>query len=80
MRTNIFLADTFIPSKMIYSDLTGMIPIKSARGNQYIFLLYDYDRNIFHVRPLCSRKGTAIVAAYNYMHAHLYFRGLTPEL
>ena len=65
---------------MIYSDLTGRFLVKSARGNQYIFLLYDYDSNTIHVRPLRSRKGTAIVEAYDSIHTHLCARGLTPEL
>ena len=80
MRTNIVLVSLFRPSKLIYSDLTGRFPVKSARGNQYIFLLYDYDSNTIHVRPLRSRTGTAIVAAYDSIHAHLCARGLTPEL
>ena len=80
MRTNIVLVDTFMPSKIIYSDLTGMFPVKSTRGNQYVFLLYDYDSNTFHVRSLCSRKDTAIVAAYDSIHVHLCSRGLAPEL
>ena len=28
-----------------YTDLTGRFPYKSARGNQYIMVLYDYDSN-----------------------------------
>ena len=80
MRTNIVLVSMFRPSKLIYSDLTGRLPVKSARGNQYIFLLYNYDSNTIHVRPLRSRTGTAIVAAYDSIYAYLCARGLIPEL
>ena len=80
MRTNIVLVSMPRPSKLIYSDLTGHFPVKSARGNQYIFLLYDCDSNTIHVRPLRSRTETAIVAAYDSIHAHLCARGLTTEL
>ena len=30
---------------LTYSDLAGHYPIKPARGNQYILICYDYDRN-----------------------------------
>jgi hypothetical protein len=28
-----------------YSDLTGIYPTKSSRGNQYIIVCYEYDTN-----------------------------------
>ena len=39
-----------------YLDLTGRFPYKSARGNQYILLVYDYDSNAILVQPLPNRQ------------------------
>ena len=35
----------FVATRTGYHDLTGALPHKSSRGNQYIFFLYDYDGN-----------------------------------
>ena len=63
-----------------YIDLTGRFPVKSSSGNQYIFLLYDYDSNTIHTRPLRSRKGSAIVEAFKSIYDLLVSRGLKPKL
>ena len=48
---------------MTYSDLAGCYPIKSARGNQYILICYDYDSNTISAEALptisyaCINKG-----------------------
>ena len=31
-----------------YSEQTGKFPIKSTQGNQYIFIIYHYDKNTIH--------------------------------
>jgi hypothetical protein len=38
------------PTCQIYTDLRGRFPIRSNRGNQYIFVLYDYDSNAILAR------------------------------
>ena len=35
----------FVETRTGYHELTGAFPHKSSRGNQYIFVLYDYDGN-----------------------------------
>ena len=70
----------FEPTNQIFSDLTGRFPVKSSSGNQYIFLLYNYDSNTIHTRPLRSRKGSAIVEAFKSIYDMLVSRGLKPKL
>ena len=78
MKTKIVLVSLVNPSKLAYSDLTWNFPVKYASGKQYVFLLCDYDSNIIFVRHLRSRRGTAIVAIYDSIHAHLYTKSITP--
>lgn len=49
---------------MIASDLPGRFPITSARGNKYMFILYDHDSNYIHVEPMKSRKAEEMVRAF----------------
>ena len=44
IRTNLILVHT-IERNEISIDLTGRFPIRSFAGNEYIFVLYDYDSN-----------------------------------
>ena len=45
---------------MTLSDLAGCYPIKSARGNQYILICYDYDSNAILSEALQSISGACI--------------------
>ena len=47
LRTHHYYATTFeIPTTgKIFTDQTGRFPIPSSTGNQYVFVLYDYDSN-----------------------------------
>jgi hypothetical protein len=38
----------------IFSDLAGRLPVTSSQGNNYIFLLYDYDSNTINVQAIPS--------------------------
>jgi hypothetical protein len=51
-RTNTVFAHIFEPTGQIYTDLPGGFPIKSNRGSQYIFVLYDFDINAILVEPM----------------------------
>ena len=64
----------------IFSDLTGRLPVPSSRGNNYIFLLYDYDSNSIHVRAIPSRHAHHILAAYQDIFNMLVTRGRRPLL
>ena len=44
-------------------DLPGRFPVTSARGHNYIFVLYDYDTNYIHAVPIKSREKTILLNA-----------------
>ena len=45
----------FSPREFSYGDITGAFPFKSSRGNQYLYILYDFDSNAILVEPMKSR-------------------------
>ena len=55
----------------IYTDLTGKFPVRSHKGNQYIFLTYVYDDNAILVRPLKSRHANHQIEAFLNVYTHL---------
>ena len=44
-----------------YSNQTGCLPHKFSRGNQYLFILYDFDGNVILAELLKIRKSKEIV-------------------
>ena len=42
---NCFYQIIDMPKKTAYTDQTGRFPCQSTRGNNYIFICYDYDGN-----------------------------------
>ena len=48
-----------------YSDQTGKFPHPSSRGNQYIFVYYDYDSNAILVEALTNCTAGALTKAWN---------------
>ena len=77
---------TIISSNMIkhenksYCDLTGRFPYKSTRGNQYLFVLYDYDSNAILFEPLKTRQAHEITMAYNKIYNKLTEHTSEPRL
>jgi hypothetical protein len=64
----------------IGSDQTGRFVVPSTSGNNYIFLLYDYDSNSIHAEPIPTRKKESIKEAYSTVLRLLQHRGLRPKL
>jgi hypothetical protein len=79
-RTNLVFANVFEPAGQIYTNLSGRFPIQSNRGNQYIFVLYDYDSNAKLAEPMKNRTDRKMVRAFKHLHAYLCDRGLPPKL
>jgi hypothetical protein len=79
-RTNVVFANIFEPTGQIYTDLPGRFPIRSSRGNQYIFVLYDYNSNAILAEPMKNGTGRVMVRAFKHLHAYLCDRGLRPKL
>ena len=46
------ILDTNSITSKSYSDQARKIPIKLSRGNQYIFIVYNFDTNTIHAVPL----------------------------
>ena len=47
----------FSSKEISYGDITGSFPFKSSRGNQYIYILYDYDSNSILAEPMKTRQA-----------------------
>ena len=56
-RTNIFITKAFKITGQIYTDLPGRLPSKPRRGNSYILVLYNYDRNAILAEPTNRRSA-----------------------
>jgi hypothetical protein len=64
----------------IFTDQTGRFITPSSKGNNDIFLLYDYDSNYIHAEPMKNRTAPEILAAYQRTHRLLTNAGLRPLL
>ena len=62
------------PRETAYSDQTGRFPHISSRGNQYSFVLYDYDGNTILAKAIKNRKAkviaNAIIQTYDWLTRH----------
>ena len=50
--------------RKMYSDQTGIFPVTSYRGMQYIMVLYDLDSNAILVEPMRNRTSGEMLTAY----------------
>jgi len=80
-RSNI-ICSMLLPSESLwsYSDQTGKFPIKSSRGNLYIFILYHYNTNIIHATPIPNRQAATICNAWQSTYKTLMSRGYSIQL
>ena len=63
-----------------YSDQTGKFPIKSSRGNEYLFILYHFDTNSIHAVAIKDRRGASIRDAWVSIFDTLKIHGEAPNL
>ena len=62
---NIFTVLVPITSiKKSYSDQTGRFPVKSSRGNQYVFIMYNYNTNSINSNAIKDMNSHNIVEAW----------------
>jgi hypothetical protein len=78
-RTNNISASIMHITSKIYTDLTGRFPIQSNRGNNYLYVLYDYDSNAILAEPMKNRGDAEMIRAYTKLHTYLCSRGLQPK-
>ena len=79
-RTNHVYAECETITGKVGSDQTGRFIVPSTTGNNYIFILYDYDSNSIHAEPIPNRKQQSIKDAYARVLRLLQRRGLRPKL
>ena len=77
---NIFLTIDTKPFARSYSDQTGRFPVQSLRGNNYVFILYDYDSNAILAKAIPNRRGSTIKMAWEQIHKALQQNGYCPKL
>ena len=63
---------------MGYTDLTGRFPYRSARGNEYIFIAYNYDGNAILAEPIRNRTAPVITEAWKKLHNTFATAGVAP--
>jgi len=49
---------------IMYTDITGVFPVRSFKSMQYIFVAYVYDLNAIIVRAMPSRTDASMVTAF----------------
>jgi hypothetical protein len=62
-----------------YSDQTGRFPVQSQRGNNYVFVFYDYDANAILTEALPDRRGSSIRDAWLRIFTLLEVNGYAPN-
>ena len=67
-------------TRQIYSNQTRWFIAPSDKGNQYLFVLYDYDSNSIHAKPMKNKTANSILAAYKIVHKQLCTAGMKPML
>ena len=63
-----------------YSDQTGLFPVQSSIGNNYIFIFYDFDSNVIISITLRNRQGSTICDAWFATHTNIQANGYAPQL
>jgi hypothetical protein len=64
----------------IYTDQTGRFMAPSSAGNEYVFILYEYDGNSIHAEAIKNRTAPELKRAYAKIVTLLKSRGLTPKM
>ena len=78
--THACYASTMEIMGQVYSDQTGHFVAPSDKGNQYLFVMHDYDSNSIHVEPMKNKTANNILAAYKIVHQCLCAARLKPKL
>ena len=59
-----------------YKDLTKRFPHQSSRGNNYIFVAYNYDNNEILVEAMPNRETNTIIKVWNKCDERLIKHGI----
>jgi hypothetical protein len=62
-----FIYAATIDAGQIYTDQTGRFPVLSSKGNKYIMILYDYDRNAILAQLIKDSTAPELLKAFQVM-------------
>ena len=60
----------------IYTDLTGALPVTSARGNKLLYIAYSYDANGILWEPMKSKNDSEMSRVFKTVYNELVFSSL----
>ena len=63
----------------IYTDLTGVFPVTSARGNKLLYIAYSYDDNVILWEPMKSKNDSEISRVFKTIYENMEKRGIEPK-
>ena len=66
---------TFSAKELSYGNITGSFPLESSRGNQCIYILYDYDSNSILTEPMKTPQAQEIDKVWENMYKCLSRHG-----
>ena len=69
----------FNPKTKSYVDLTGRFPYKSSSGNEYIYVMYDFDLNAIFGYPIKNRQAKTLTEAWETLHSRLTQHAILPS-
>ena len=58
-----------------HTDLTGRFSYKSSSGNEYLYVLYDYDSNVILALPIKNRQAKTLATAWETLHQQIIHTG-----
>ncbi len=64
----------------MYTNITGVFPVRSFKSMQYVFVAYIYDLNAIIVWAMPSCTNASMVQAFTKVISILKFSGYHPEL
>ena len=68
------------PTGLGYTDPAGRFPYRSTRGNEYIFISYNYDANAILATAMKDRTAPSIVHAWQELHNIYKKAGCAPDI
>ena len=66
--------------RLMYTDQTGKFPKKSSKGNHYIMVLIEINRNAILVEAMKNRTAGEMIRAYPVLVTRLRNAGVTPKM
>jgi hypothetical protein len=69
-----------IDQGQLYTDLTGIFPVRSSKVKCYVMVRYSYDCNYMKPVPMKSRSASEWLKVHGGVHQELTSKGFKPKL